>query len=420
MSDLKDYIYDFLGRSGAYVLLATVISRVLSFTTSLVTIKLIPNKELGEVLYAWNIILFLFPFIGLGLHQSYIRYGALLKSISNKNILFDYVIKKGIIICFWLTILVNLLGIAFPFNFKYTGTYICFMSLLFIPNFLIEMVKAKFRLNFENKSYAIIDIKLNILLVLLVSLFSYFFKEIGYIIALISAPTIVLLFHLDSFLNIRLRNRPPYPLIDHNFWKFGIFTSLSNVVTTLLFSIDILSIGYFMELSEKITAFKYITLIPYSLFFLPRVFMATDFVSVTENIENKKYVCNYIINYIQLFSIISIVFLGIVAYFGSYILAFFDTSFIIYRETLFIISFGAAGVLILRGLFGNLLSSIGKATSNYLILMTAIFINIVSNYLLIPKLGIKGAAITSAILLWLTGLASCFAFFYHYKKYTNA
>ena len=77
---------------------------------------------------------------------------------------------------------------------------------------------------------------------------------------------------------------------------------------------------------------------------------------------------------------------------------------------------GITGIYIFRGLFGNLLSSIGKIELNYYIISIAIIINIISNYYLIPKYGIKGAAITSAILMWFTGILSWLSFVYFYRK----
>jgi O-antigen/teichoic acid export membrane protein len=67
-------------------------------------------------------------------------------------------------------------------------------------------------------------------------------------------------------------------------------------------------------------------------------------------------------------------------------------------------------------LFGNLLSSIGKIELNYYIISIAIVINIISNYYLIPLYGIKGAAITSAILMWFTGILSWLSFLYFFRK----
>ncbi|SEC85423.1 Membrane protein involved in the export of O-antigen and teichoic acid [Tenacibaculum sp. MAR_2009_124] len=417
MDYLKNYISGFLNRSGGYIFFATIFSRVLSFLTSWITLQLIPNKELGEVLYSWNIISFLMPLIGLGLHQSYIRYGALPENSSNGDFLFSYIIKKGLIASFILTLITAICGFIIPFEFNNSGIYISIMSLVFAPSFLIEALKTKARLAHKNKSYAFIDISYNFSLILIVVSLSYFLQEIGYILALIITPTLLLLFYLNTFFTGNTNTRPHF--INREFWKYGFFAGLSNVATLLLFSIDILLIGNIMELPEKVTAFRYITLIPYSILFLPRVFIATDFVSLTENIRDKDYVFSYIKSYILLFTIVSLLFIFIVISLGESLLNFFHSSFTIYTDSFTIVSIGIIGILILRGLFGNLLSSIGKAKFNYYIMVIAIILNIASNYLLIPILGIKGAAITSATLLWFTGIASCIGFFHFYKKYTS-
>jgi O-antigen/teichoic acid export membrane protein len=81
-----------------------------------------------------------------------------------------------------------------------------------------------------------------------------------------------------------------------------------------------------------------------------------------------------------------------------------------------ILTIGVSGILILRGLFGNLLSSIGKAHINFVITTIALALNIVLNYYFIPKYGILGAATTSAIIMWFTGVLSLLFFLYFYKK----
>jgi Na+-driven multidrug efflux pump len=175
-------------------------------------------------------------------------------------------------------------------------------------------------------------------------------------------------------------------------------------------------IGYLIKDAEMVTNYKYISLIPFSLLFLPRVFINTDFVTFTEKIADKKYIINYIKSYMLLFLLISILLIIVSYFFGSFILRLLDTGFAKYHATFFIMMVGVCGIFIFRGLFGNLLSAIGKANVNYYIALIALFLNLISNYYLIPELGIKGAAITSAILMWLTGVSSCIWFVCLYKK----
>lgn len=414
MKLIKDYILGFISRSGNYVFGATILARLFSFIASWVALKLIPNNELGVVLFAYNIIIFLLPIAGFGLHQSLIRYGALLKSEKDKNSLFIYVFYKGILASITIIGLVIFTCFFIDFKFEDTYFYLIILSFIIIPSFIFEILRAQLRIQYNNKSYAYTEFAHSIILLISVFTLSYFCKEIGYAIALLITPLLTSILFFNK-LKIDFSHKIKLPIINVSFWRYGFFASLSNVVTQLLFVIDILLIGYLMEDTEMITNYRYISLIPFSLLFLPRVFMATDFVSFTEKIHNKKYVVNYIKSYTLFFLGISTIMLFISFIFCDSILAILDKEFIEFKDTFLILMIGIVGIYILRGLFGNLLSSIGKAHINYYIASIALVLNIVANYYLIPKYGIKGAAITTAILMWFTGVLSLICFWKLYK-----
>jgi O-antigen/teichoic acid export membrane protein len=376
---------------------------------------LIPNKELGVVLFAYNIIVFLIPISGFGLNQSLIRYGALLKSKEEKNSLFLYVLSKGILASFGLIALIILSSFFVPFKFENTQLYVVILSFIILPSFIFEIIRAQFRLQHNNKSFAYTEFSHSIILLLSVFILSYFFQEIGYTIALLATPLLTSLLFINK-LNIDFSSKTKLTITNFSFWKYGFFASLSNVVTQLLFVIDILLIGYLLEDTEMITNYRYISLIPFSLLFLPRVFIATDFVTFTGNIYDKNYIVNYIKSYMLFFLIVSFILLLFSFLFAEQILSILDSNFTQFVDTFLILMFGIVGIYIFRGLFGNLLSSIGKAHINYYIASSALIINIVTNYYLIPIYGIKGAAITSASLMWFTGVFSCICFLYLYKK----
>lgn len=415
MNLLTSYISNFLGRKGSYVFLATVFARIFSFLAAWVALKLIPNKELGVVLFAYNMIIFIIPISGLGLHQSFIRYGALLKTAEEKNSLFLYVLKKGLLASLLLILLVFVSTFFINFQFQNTKIYVFLLSFIIIPSFLLEIIKAQLRLSHNNKNFAFTEILQSIFLLISVISLSYFFAELGYAIALLLAPLLTSLVFINKVkINFKLKSK--LTITDLKFWKYGFFASLSNVVTQLLFVIDILLIGSLLVDTEMVTNYRYISLIPFSLLFLPRVFIATDFVAFTEKIYDKKYIEKYIKSYMLLFLLVSVILVIVSYFFGEFIMIQLDVNFAKYTSTFFILMIGISGIFIFRGLFGNLLSSIGKAYINYYIVTVALLLNVVSNYYLIPKYGIKGAAITSAILMWFTGVVSAILFKILYKK----
>nr|WP_298992045.1 polysaccharide biosynthesis C-terminal domain-containing protein [uncultured Polaribacter sp.] len=415
MNIIIEYIKGFLNRSGSYVFLATILGRVLSFIASWIALEFIENDALGVVLFAYNIILFVIPISGFGLHQSLIRYGALAKSSEDKDYILAYVFKKGMVACLVLITIVISISLFINFKFENTLFYVVLLSFTIIPSYLLEIIRAQFRLQHNNKSFAFTEGVQSIILLLSVLVLSYSYKELGYAIALLLTPLLTSIIFFKS-LNINNLIYKKTKVINFQFWKYGFFASLSNVVTQLLFVIDILLIGFILSNTEMVTNYRYVSIIPFSMLFLPRVFIATDFVAFTEKIYDAQYIFKYIKSYVLFFTVVSILVLLFSWLFSVEILGLLDKEFTQFSDTFIILMIGICGIFILRGLFGNLLSSIGKAHLNYYIATLALVINICANFYLIPKYGIKGAAITSAILMWFTGLLSYLLFIKLYKK----
>ena len=415
MTQIKEYINGFINRSGSYVLFSTMAARVLSFLGSWIALQLIEAKELGVILFAYGIVQFIIPIGGFGLHQSLIRYGALLKSEDEKQQLFSYVLKKGIVASIAIILVLVGIGYFIPFQFDKTYGYFSILSLSILTVFILEIIKIQFRLQHKNRLYAITEFWYNIILTGLIFGLSYLFQGMGYIIALIVSPVLTALFFIKK-LNVKLHIKNNLKITNLSFWKYGFFGGLSSVVTQLLILIDIILIGYLMDDPVAVTNYRYISIIPFSLLFLPRVFITTDFVTFTEKIHQKDYINRYIKNYMLFFGVVSILLLLFSYFFAEQILYIFGVEYMDYADSFLILIMGIVGIYIFRGLFGNLLSSIGKIELNYYIISIAIVINVISNYYLIPLYGIKGAAITSAILMWFTGILSWLSFLYFFRK----
>ena len=388
MTQIKEYINGFINRSGSYVLFSTMAARVLSFLGSWIALQLIEAKELGVILFAYGIVQFIIPIGGFGLHQSLIRYGALLKSEDEKQQLFSYVLKKGIVASIAIILVLVGIGYFIPFQFDKTYGYFSILSLSILTVFILEIIKIQFRLQHKNRLYAITEFWYNIILTGLIFGLSYLFQGMGYIIALIVSPVLTALFFIKK-LNVKLHIKNNLKITNLSFWKYGFFGGLSSVVTQLLILIDIILIGYLIDDPVAVTNYRYISIIPFSLLFLPRVFITTDFVTFTEKIHQKDYINRYIKNYMLFFGVVSILLLLFSYFFAEQILYIFGVEYMDYADSFLILIMGIVGIYIFRGLFGNLLSSIGKIELNYYIISIAIVINVISNYYLIPLYGIK-------------------------------
>ncbi len=415
MKGVKDILSGFLSRSGSYVFVASMLARLLSFTASWLVLQLVSEQALGTVIFAFSFIVFLIPIGGFGLEQSYIRYAAVSKDATEKEQLFRYTFKKGLLLAGLFSLLLAIIGYLAPFIPDSSRIYFMILSFSLLAHFILGMFQNYYRVKHQNKRFAYLVISFSVILVVLVGLLSYFYAAMGYSIALVLAPLVAVVFFIPDVILKRSRDIKP-KMVNFRFWQYGFSASLANVATQLLFALDLILIGVLLSNTEAVTQYKYVSLIPFSLLFLPQVLMTTDFVKITEQIQHKKDIDQYIKNYWSLFSLISLG-IGIIGFgFTKNILALFKPEYSVFVSTFRVLIIGVLGILLLRGLFGNLLSAIGKASVNLWIALVSLSVNLVSNYYFIPKYGILGAAITSASIMWLSGIVSWVLFRIFYGK----
>lgn len=407
---------DFRSKAGSYVFWASILSKLLTFLASWVAIQIVDSEELGHAIYAFTIVAFLIPFAGAGLFQSLLRFGARLNSEEEKHGMLMYCLKFGLIAS---AVLASILFICSDFivgKMPESGPYLKWFALMLFTSFLFELSKVQHRILHNNRKFARTDMFYAIMLAVLMALLTSMYGARGYAWAFILSPLIAAIDSSRSLLNIDFKGLTIIaPVKKMKFWSYGIFSSLGNVTTELLIAIDIILIGNLLLDATAVTAYKYVTLLPFSLLFLSHVYMSTHFVTLAERMEDRTYIKKFIRNYLVIFAGI-IVLIAIGSWFlGAWFLSLFSESYRQYFEVFMILVVGTAGVLLIRGLFGNLLSAIGKAQANFFISSLALLLNIALNYSLIPEYGIKGAALTSATVMWFTALLSAGVFYYYYK-----
>ena len=417
MNNIKEFFNNFINRSGGYVFLANVSSRLLSFFASWLAIKLIPNEELGIILFSYNIIGLMLPLSGAGLQHSLIRYAPFLKKKEEKTELLNYVINKGIQYSIIIFLFVVLFSFIIPFKLKEQNQYLAVLALVISPDFIFQIILNQLRVIHKNKLFALSQVVYNTILTVSVYFLTYYFAEKGYAAALIITPLLTAAIFIRQIYSFNKKKITKPKIVNKKFWKYGFSAGLANVVTQLMMSIDLLLIGFLIPTPETVTVYRYLAIIPVSFTFLPIVFMNTDFVTLTERIRDKDYLYKYIKNYMTIFVFISVGLCTGAYIFSKELLSIFDPEFIIYDTSFVTLTIGVSSILILRGLFGNLLYSIGRVNTNLIIVLIAIVLNVIGDYYYIPINGIQGAVYTSTFIMWFTSISSAITFFYYYKRF---
>ena len=152
------FIQTFRDRKGAYILFASLATRLVSFIVSLLVIHLLTKKEYGYITYAFTIIAFVLPFMGAGIHQGLLRFGALCNSQLEKKYFFQLCLKRGLLSSLVLMLLLIIVTPFFTQELTRSAFYLYLLSFQFIGLLLFVMVEVYARLLHINLLFAQMEI----------------------------------------------------------------------------------------------------------------------------------------------------------------------------------------------------------------------------------------------------------------------
>ena len=170
-------------------------------------------------------------------------------------------------------------------------------------------------------------------------------------------------------------------------------------------------------LNESAVAhYKVALLIPANITFLAVTFMQSDFPVLAKNYRSKRYLKSYIVNYYKLFLPIVLMIFAIGFLFRVEILTLFFKEGYAVNSLAFVTLLAAFCMnMLLRNLYGNLLSAVGLMKINTVISFVTLILLPLFSYLWVDRYGIAGMAISMALTMSLSGLMLAFCFYRYWK-----
>lgn len=380
--------------------------------------RMLPKSEYGYITYAVSILAFLIPFMGAGIHQGLIRYGSLSEGQSRKKQLFQLTLVKGLQISGILVVVLLLLTPFITRNLPEAAFYLSVLSFQLVGLLLFQFVGIYCRLVHLNRLFAKMENINNVLLVIFNIGLCYLFQGPGYVFSLVTIPFVVGLFfmyHLNllQFNKIKNIELPAF----NKYIRYGMSVSIGGVLSQMLYAVDILLIGNLLKDSEMVAQYKAASILPFSLLFIPVAIITTDFIKLARAAKNDKpYLRNYYLNYLKLFTGISVIIFLLFYLFGDKLLSLFGKDYEGTPELLVVFAAGIVGGLLFRVPLGNMLSAIGWPHINALFSGIILILNLIGSYFMIQSHGLMGAAIVTSSLMWLSGLLSLGAFWWFLNK----
>lgn len=415
IKSLKHTIQEFTQMGGNYIFSGSFLNKVLSFASSIIAIRLLSQEMFGELTYAYSIIQFFIPFIGLGVHFGLVRFSPLLNSEATQNGLYKQGIATGSVINIVLFAILMVIGFTHILPADANPYFLWIIGIQIFTLFPFEMSKSHYRVQLRNKLFASMDLSYQLCLNLLFLLLIPFIGGYGYAIALGFTPLIAF------FIGKALKKGADVPTEKINwptkFWSYSIKSSFNSSASQLLFYMDLFLLGFLLQ-NELITGgYRTASILPHALSFVPVAFVTTHYVHIAKNHQSATYLKSFLKKYFFLFIPLAFV-SGLALYFlAPFILnILFGQEYAGYYPVLQILSLGLVGTFCLRIPFGNLLAGVGLATQNLITSLITLSINLILNMVLIPRFGIYGAAWATTISLWTSGGVALLFFTYYLNK----
>lgn len=413
----KTFLGSFIKTKGVYVLSSLILTKILSFTISFIAIRLLLKDDFGNISYANSVISFIVPFMGMGAFQGLIRYGAKLNNEKQKLELFNYSLKKGVILTLFICIILWFLVPVVSTNLPGSAIYFKILIFQIIGLTFFEFIKSYFRLIHKNNLYALWDVIYYITLLIVVIILVKIYGAIGYVLALTFTSFVISVIIIFKYKLLRFEKTPLIDSIElNNFWKYGLIVSIGTVSSQILYSIDIVMLGNVLGNSSDVAVYKAAGIIPFNLRFIASAFITADYVKFAENETNRNYLVSYYLNYLKIFAPLALFIIGFFYFSRELISSVFGNGYEKVSSIIWVFAISVAANFILRIPLGNILSATKWANYNAFISVLSLMINIVLNYFFIIKYGMIGAVWATALTMWISGFIILFLFVTYIKR----
>lgn len=413
MGSLSDFIRNFFKNKGHFVFGSLLIAKVCGFIGSVAIIRLLPEKDFGLISIVASFSAVFLAFSGFGSQQILLRYGSISKTNEEKNALSCYLFKQGFYYQIALSFLFLLLSLFYLDRFEKIIILFLAFGIRLIGFFFYNHIQSQLRINGRNKEFAKLNNVVNVFGLTATLLFTYLFGLFGYLIAITIMP-FVSLFWFKSIDFSKKINKPNFS--KKEIWRYGFFTAGTAVLSDTLFSLDIILMGFLMN-ESAVADYKTAILIPANLTFIALTFMQSDFPELARNHKDRKFLKYYISNYYKIFVPLCLVIFISFYFLNDFIVTLFFGEKYRGIETSFLILTGAFLLnMIMRNLYGNLLSAVGKMAYNTIVSALALIILLSLSAYLVPKFGVEGMAIAQSITLFVTGLLLMGGFLSYFRK----
>lgn len=416
-SNFTNFIKTIKGLGFFHIFCSDILNKIVSFFTVFALVRILSKQDFGEWSYAFNLVNIILLFQGLGSISALLQFC----SSSHDEYERDSYFKFGLIFAFasngLLTGIIVFIALYIRLPLEGSNTILLYLCLLPLLTIFFDFALIYWRSTFQNKIFSFYNFFYTILLGIGTIVGGIFYGVIGVIIGRYFSYIFSIAGAINTLKDDLIRVIHSNELNKEKkfaFIGFAITAMLSNSISSMLYLIDIQLIGIILKSADEVASYQTATIIPFALNFIPLAIMTFSYPYFAQNWDNMKWVkknyrilLKYLIPLNLSISIVLFIFAPIIVplLFGDQ----YSDSVTPFR--ILALGFFIAGTFRIPA--GNILASMRFIKLNLLNAILSGTLNVVINILIIPILGINGAALSTFFTFF---VSSCISNFFIIKK----
>ncbi|WP_068675285.1 oligosaccharide flippase family protein [Oceanobacillus sp. Castelsardo] len=407
---MNEFLKKLMQKGLFHIFGSNLINKIINFCSGIFLVRLLSKTEFGNYSYSQNILNIFLLFNGLGVLFALLQFGSE-ESDVKRNLFYKLGFKVGILSNLVISILMIFYALTIEFPNEQTQIALILMSFIPLFMFLYEFIQNYLRTGLLNKEFSFLN-TLNSFLIFTFSIIGAIsFGVYGVIIAFYISYLISIIFGSNiirtRFTFFNRQNSNINSIEKKNFMGYSIISMFNNVISQILYLIDIFLIGLIIHDPQLVATYKTATLIPFALNFIPLSIMTFVYPYFAKNRKEKQWVKLRFKKMVKILLLINsfLVFLLIIG--APFIIRMLFGSNYSDSDTIQVFRILCFGYLIagtLRIPAGNLLSMLRHVKPLFIINLFVGIVNIGLDIILINNYSIYGAAITTVTIICLSSV----------------
>ena len=388
------------------LIISSFINKILGFSNGIILIRILNKEDYGVYSYYQNTLMIFLFMAGFGSINGFLQYGSKVIKREEKIEYFIYTLKYGMITDVILGISIYVLSFSKFLFLEGTINYLRYMCFFPLLTTLIESLLIKERIFFNNKKVAIMSNIRSVLEVIFLLFGSLSFGIIGVIFGRYISQILTIIIYIflakEDFSKLEVKGIGNQR--KKEFIKFSFISLVNNLISQILYVMDIFLIGKLISDKLILANYKTATLIPFALNFLPILISQYMYPYFSRDSSNKVKIKNYYKKMLKYNGSFNLAVTLILILFSKYILSIsFGKEYIVVQKEFTILMLGYFFAATFRIPGNSILSALGKV--KYLVYNSLIcaIINIIFDIIMIKEYGSYGAAMVTVLIFIISG-----------------